>query len=55
MTFALGVRFIRLRSASVKGRASASALAARSICAGVIGLSIFFEVVVLFTLRRPPG
>src|ERR1700691_352095 len=58
MTFACGVRFIRLRSSSESGRASRSARAARSIWSAVIGLGglgILPEIVVLLTLGCPPG
>src|ERR1039457_6706317 len=58
MIFACGVRFIRLRSASVSGCASRSARAARSIASkdiGLGGLGVLPEIVVLLTLCRPPG
>src|SRR5260221_1967930 len=58
MIFACGVRFIRLRSISVRGCASGSVRAARSTASALIdrgGLSVLPEVVVLLTLRYPTG
>src|SRR5271154_3720440 len=55
MTFACGVRFIRLRSAGVSGWASGSARAAASTAWGVMGLRVLLEVVVLLILRCPSG
>ena len=55
MIFARGVRFMRLKSAAVRGRASGSGMAAFSTASTVIGLGILFEVLVLLTLRYPPG
>src|SRR5450631_562138 len=55
MIFACGVRFIRLRSSWVSGCASLSARAAASMASGVMGLSVFLEVVVLLILCCPSG
>src|SRR5271157_84479 len=58
MIFACGVRFIRLRSASLSGCASRSARAARSISSAVIGrrrLAVLPEIVVLLILCRSPS
>lgn len=49
---------MRFRSAAVKGCASGSESAARSIARGVIGripLRVLLEVELLFMLCRPPG
>src|ERR1700675_872516 len=56
MTFACGVRLIRLRWPAVSGCASLSARAAASMAATVMGLGVLLEVVVvLLILRRPSG
>src|SRR5216684_1496657 len=52
MILACGVRFIRFRSSAVSGCASRSARAAASTAAGVMGLSVLLEVVILLILRR---
>src|SRR5579862_2933972 len=58
MIFACGVRFMRFTSALLKGRASGSASAARSMAICVIGRSslwVFLEIGFLLMFRRPPG
>jgi len=54
MIFARGVRFIRAKSASVRGCASGSASAAFSTSSLDIGRSIFFEILILLTFSRSP-
>ncbi len=57
MIFTCGVRFMRLRSAGLNGRASGSARAAARTCRGVIGrkdLDCLPEVVVLLMFCRLP-
>src|SRR5437016_11489141 len=51
MIFAWGVRFIRLRSSAVRGCASRSARAARSMASELMGLGVLRKVVFLLILR----
>src|SRR6266498_2163141 len=54
MIFACGVRFIRLRSSAVRGCASRSARAARSMASEVMGLGVLLKIVFLLILRYSP-